>query len=111
MSKLLLPLILFAAPVVHALPEFDTELVGNCRRAAELEISARNQSGCPGPAFVRKVTDIDDNRYTVEFVRPACRIEGEAELTFGLHEELNQDGHILVTRCQLRDVRISDDGL
>ena len=108
--KSLLPVLAFLAPLAHALPEFDTDLVGQCRQYTEGAIAAANRYACGGPAFVKGVTDIDGERYTVDFVQPACDLNGEAELSFGLHEEAQRDGKTLVTRCQLLRVKVTDSG-
>ena len=106
--KSLIPVLALIAPLAHALPEFDTDLVGHCRRGVEAELSAAIRDACVGPTFVKAVTDIDENVYTVEFTRPACRAGGEAEITLGPREQLQRDGRTLVGRCLIQQVKIND---
>lgn len=97
-----------AAPFAHALPEFDTKLVGLCRQEAQAAISAKIRDACPGPTFVKDLTDIDDEIYTVDFVRPACRTSGTAELRMPLHEEFKQGDQVLIGKCRIDAVDIVD---
>lgn len=108
--KAILPILALLAPTAYALPEFDTSIVGPCRDAVQFQIAAANQYACPSGVVLGDVTDVDGNRYTVDFKQPACGISGEAEITFGRHEQTDVKDRTLIPRCELLRTRVTDSG-